>query len=215
MIKKEIYPKTKRIKVDGFKVQLTEKLDGSNLVLFKKDDKLHIAQRKNIFTLDELEDSKQILYKGMYEWLKTNGEYLQEHLINNSCVCGEWLGMGCLKYTIDEFDKRIYMFAKANIDDDYNLYNLIYDHDLFIYPFDNQELPSFIGVVPVIADLKYIPNKNDLDKIYEEYCYKHYDRNIEGIVINVNNQVVKYVRMKSGKLVEYSDNDHKGIEDNA
>ena len=44
MIKKEIYPKTKRIKVDGFKVQLTEKLDGSNLVLFKKDDKLHIAQ---------------------------------------------------------------------------------------------------------------------------------------------------------------------------
>ena len=215
MIKKEIYPKTKRIKVDGFKVQLTEKLDGSNLTLFKKDDKLHIAQRKNIFTLDELEDAKNILYKGMYEWLKTNGEYLQEHLINNSCVCGEWLGMGCLKYTIDEFDKRIYMFAKANIDDDYNLYNLIYDHDLFIYPFDNQELPSFIGVVPVIADLKYIPNKNDLDKIYEEYCNKHYDRKVEGIVINVNNQVVKYVRMKSGKLVEYSDNDHKGIEDNA
>ena len=211
MIKKEIYPKTKRIAIDGYKIQLTEKLDGSNLVIFKKNDKLHIAQRKNIFTLEELEDAKSILYKGMYEWLKTNGEYLQEHLINDSCLCGEWLGMGTLKYSIDEFDKRWYLFAKANIDDDYNLYNLIYDHDLFIYPFDNQEIPPFIGIVPVISDLKYIPCKNDLDKIYENYCSKHLGRNVEGIVININNQVVKYVRMKSGKLVEYSDNDHKGI----
>lgn len=212
MIKKEIYPKTKRISVDGFKIQLTEKLDGSNLAIFKKNDVLYIAQRKNIFSLEELEDAKQILYKGMYEWLKTNGEYLKEHLIEGSCVCGEWLGMGTLKYTVDEFDKRLYMFAKANVDDEFNLYNLMYDHELFKYPFDNQELPSFVGVVPVIADLKYIPNKNDLDKIYEEYCCKHLDRNVEGIVINVNNQVVKYVRMKSGKLVEYSDNDHKGVE---
>lgn len=212
MIKKEIYPKTKRISIEGFKIQLTEKLDGSNLAIFKKDDKLHIAQRKNIFTLDELEEVKQILYKGMYEWLKANGEYLQEHLINNSVVCGEWLGMGTLKYTIDEFDKRLYMFAKANIDEDYNLYNIMYDHSLFKYPFDNQELPNFIGEVPIIADIKYIPNKDNLDKIYEEYCYKHLNRDVEGIVINCNNQVTKYVRMKSGKLVEYSDSDHKGDE---
>lgn len=212
IIKKEIYPKTKRISINGFKIQLTEKLDGSNLTIFKKDDKLHIAQRKTIFTLDELEGLKQGLYKGMYEWLKTNGEYLQEHLINNSVVCGEWLGMGNLKYTVDEFDKRLYMFAKANIDEDFNLYNLIYDHSLFKYPFDNQELPSFIGEVPVICDLQIVPNKKMLDRIYEEYCYKHFDRNVEGIVINCNNQVTKYVRMKNGKLVEYSDTDHKGDE---
>jgi hypothetical protein len=212
MIKKEIYPKTKRISVDGFKIQLTEKLDGSNLAIFKKNDTLYIAQRKNIFSLDELEEAKQILYKGMYEWLKTNGEYLKEHLIENSCICGEWLGMGTLKYTIDEFDKRLYMFAKANVDDEFNLYNLMYDHTLFKYPFDNQELPNFIGEVPIIADIKVAPDKNMLDSIYSKYCEKVGGRNVEGIVINCNNLISKYVRMKSGKLVEYSDNDHKGVE---
>ena len=113
MIKKEIYPKTKRIAIDGFKVQLTEKLDGSNLAIFKKNDELYIAQRNNIFSLNELEDAKGILYKGMYDWLKINGEYLKEHILNNACICGEWLGMGTLKYTIDEFDKRLYLFAKT------------------------------------------------------------------------------------------------------
>lgn len=212
MIKKEIYPKTKRISINGFTIQLTEKLDGSNIAIFKKNDKIYIAQRKNIFELGELEEAKPILYKGLYEWLQTNGKYLEEHLMNNSCICGEWLGMGTLKYTIDEFDKRIYMFAKANVDDDFNLYNLMYDHTLFKYPFDNQELPSFIGEVPIIADVKVAPNKEMLDSIYTKYCEKVGNRNVEGIVINCNNQISKYVRMKSGKLVEYSDTDHKGDE---
>lgn len=211
MIKKEIYPKTKRVPVNGLSVELTEKLDGSNLTIFKKDDKLYIAQRKNIFTLNELDEAKNILYKGMYEWLKNNGDYLKEHLINNSCICGEWLGMGTLKYTIDEFDKRLYMFAKANIDDNFNLYNLIYDHDLFKYPFDNQEIPNFIGEVPIITNIQVLPNKELLDSIYSKYCQKVNNRNVEGIVINCNNQISKYVRMKSGKLIEYSDNDHKGV----
>ena len=211
MIKKEIYPKTKRIAIDGFKIQLTEKLDGSNLVIFKKDEKLYIAQRKNIYSLEELEEAKNIIYKGLYEWLKNNGEYLQEHLINNSCLCGEWLGMGQIKYTIDEFDKRFYMFAKANIDEDFNLYNIMYEHNLFIYPFDNQEMPKFIGEVPIIADIKVEPDKKMLDSIYSKYCEKVGNRNVEGIVINCNNLITKYVRMKNGKIIEYSDNDHKGI----
>ena len=214
MIKKEIYPKTERIKLEGFKVQLTEKLDGSNLVIFKKENKLYIAQRKTIISFDEIEDAKGVLYKGLYEWLKTNGEYLQEHLIDNSCLCGEWLGMGQIKYTIDEFDKRLYMFAKANIDDDFNLYNILYNHDLFIYPFDNQELPSFIGVVPVIKETDVIPNKKMLDNIYSKYCEKVNYRKVEGIVINCNNSIKKYVRMKNGKLVEYSDSDHKSVLEN-
>ena len=36
MIKKEIYPKTKRVSCAGDKVYVTEKLDGSNLVFLKK-----------------------------------------------------------------------------------------------------------------------------------------------------------------------------------
>ncbi len=205
MIKgKEIYPKTKRVSCIGDKVYLTEKLDGSNLVFFKKNDELYIAQRKNIFKISELEEVKDILYKGLYQWLLDNKEVLQNELYNDSAICGEWLGMGNLKYNIDEFDKRWYMFAKANIDDDYNLYNLIYDHKLFIYPFASQTIPSFIGIVPEVAELNVLPNKEYLDSIYEKYTNK-VNRNVEGFVINYRNIISKYVRMKSGKLQEHFD----------
>ena len=204
MIKKEIYPKTKRISCTGDKVYITEKLDGSNLVFFKKDDELYIAQRKNIFKISELEEVKDILYKGLYQWLLDNKDYLQEQLINNSAICGEWLGMGCLKYSVDEFDKRFYMFAKANIDDEFNLYNLIYDHNLFIYPFVNQEIPKFIGVVPEVIELLVLPTKEYLDSIYETYTNRT-KRNVEGFVVNYKNIITKYVRMKNGKLQEHFD----------
>lgn len=204
MIKKEIYPKTKRVSCTGDKVYITEKLDGSNLVFFKKDDELYIAQRKNIFKITELEEVKDILYKGLYQWLIDNKDALMEELNNNSAICGEWLGMGCLKYNINEFDKRWYMFAKANIDDDYNLYNLIYDHELFIYPFVSQKIPSFIGIVPEVTELVNLPNKEHLDSIYEKYLSK-VNRNVEGFVVNYKNMVTKYVRMKNGKLQEHFD----------
>ena len=204
MIKKEIYPKTKRVSCKGNKVYSTEKLDGSNLVFFKKNNELYIAQRKSILKISELEEVKDILYKGLYQWLIDNKNVLIDELHDNSAICGEWLGMGCLKYNIDEFDKRWYMFAKANIDDDYNLYNLIYNHDLFIYPFVNQQIPNFIGVVPEVIELVNIPNKEQLDSIYEKYQSK-VKRNVEGFVINYNNDITKYVRMKNGKLQEHFD----------
>lgn len=204
MIKKEIYPKTKRVSCKGDKVYITEKLDGSNLVIFKKNEELYIAQRKNIFKIDELEEVKGILYKGLYQWLTDNKEVLITELHDNSAICGEWLGMGCLKYTIDEFDKKWYMFAKANIDDEFNLYNLNYDHSLFIYPFISQEIPNFIGMVPEVAELNVLPTKEHLDSIYEKYCNK-VNRNVEGFVVNYKNIITKYVRMKNGKLQEHFD----------
>ncbi len=204
MIKKEIYPKTKRVSCVGDKVYVTEKLDGSNLVFFKKDDKLYIAQRKNIFAIDELEDVKNILYKGLYQWLLDNKDILISELYDSSAICGEWLGMGCLKYTVDEFDKKWYMFAKANVDDDYNLYNLVYDHSLFIYPFQSQVIPNFIGIVPEVAELNVIPTKEHLDSVYEKYHNK-VNRNVEGFVVNYKNMITKYVRMKNGKLQEHFD----------
>ena len=204
MIKKEIYPKTKRVSCIGDKVYVTEKIDGSNMVIFKKDDLLYIAQRKNIICETEFEEAKNILYKGLYEWFNNNKDYLKEHLLNNACLCGEWIGMGCLKYPVDEFDKRFYMFAKANIDIEFDLYNLIYEHNLFVYPFDNQEIPSFIGVVPEVAELSVIPTKEHLDSIYTKYCEK-VNRNVEGFVVNYRNIISKYVRMKNGKLQEHFD----------
>ena len=204
MIKKEIYPKTQRLKCKGEQVEVTEKLDGSNLCIFKKEDIMYLAQRNNIFTFDELEENKDKLYKGVYQWILDNKQVLEEQIINNSVVCGVWLGMGKIKYSVDEFDKRLYMFAKANIDDDFNLYNLIYNHDLFIYPFKDQVIPNFIGIVPVVAELNVIPTKEHLDSIYSKYCEKE-KRNVEGFVVNYNNIISKYVRMKNGKLKEHFD----------
>lgn len=204
MIKKEIYPKTKRVSCSGDKVYITEKLDGSNLVFFKKNDELYFAQRKTIININELEEVKDKLYKGLYQWLLDNKDYLQEQLINDSAICGEWLGMGKLKYDVGEFDKKWYMFAKANIDDEFNLYNLIYDHELFIYPFLNQEVPKFIGVVPEVAELNILPTKEHLDSVYEKYTSK-VKRDVEGFVVNYKNIISKYVRMKNGKLEEHFD----------
>lgn len=203
MIKKEIYPKTKRVSCAGDYVYVTEKIDGSNMVIFKKDEEVYVAQRNNIFAFSELDEAKDKLYKGLYEWLKVNKDFFYD-LHNNSAICGEWIGMGCLKYPVDEFDKRYYMFAKANIDDEFNLYNLIYDHNLFIYPFQKQEIPSCMGIVPEVAKLNVIPSKEHLDSIYEKYTEK-VGRNVEGFVVNYKNIISKYVRMKNGKLQEHFD----------
>lgn len=43
MKKIELYPKTQRISVDGEKIQITEKLDGSNLIIFKLNDEIYFA----------------------------------------------------------------------------------------------------------------------------------------------------------------------------
>lgn len=203
MVKKQIYPKTKRLPVVGRLIQITEKLDGSNLCFFKKDDKLYLAQRNTIIAFDEVEECKALLYKGLYAWLEDHKDEL-EFIRNNSVVCGEWLGMGKLKYSVDEFDKRFYMFAKANIDDEFSLYNIQYEHDNFIYPFEDLFIPNCIGIVPVAYELMYLPDKENLDKLYEKYSAK-VNRDVEGFVINFNNHIEKYVRMKNGKLQEHRD----------
>ena len=204
MIKKEIYPKTQRVKCIGANIQITEKLDGSNLVLFKLNNELHVAQRNNIFNINEIEEVKDKLYKGLYQWLIDNKDKLQEELHENSAICGEWLGMGKIKYSVDEFDKRFYMFAKANIYENLVLTNIIYEHNLFIYPFISQVIPNFIGIVPVVGNIPYIPDKENLDTMYERYTNKM-GRNVEGFVINYENVIKKYVRMKNGKIQEHFD----------
>lgn len=203
MIKKEIYPKTKRVSCSGDKVYITEKLDGSNLCIFKKNNEIWIAQRKNIIPMSEIENYKILLYKGLYQWLIDNKAALAD-IVDGSVLCGEWLGMGCLKYNVDEFDKRFYMFAKARITDDYILENIQYEHNNFIYPFESQVIPTCIGIVPEVTELNVLPNKEHLDSLYQKYCEK-VNRNVEGFVLNYKNIISKYVRMKNGKLSEHFD----------
>lgn len=198
MIKKEIYPKTKRLGLDG-NVTVTEKIDGSNLCIFKKDGRLFIAQRSTIYEFGEIESG--LMYKGLYGWLSEHLEELKESLNETSVLCGEWVGMGKLKYN---FEQKFMMFAKANITEDFTLKNISYNHDYFIYPFTNKEIPSFIGVVPIVYqgnDMSHL-FKYKLDEVYQEYT-KLVERNVEGFVVEYGSGISKYVRMKNGKLSEH------------
>lgn len=195
MIKNTLYPKTKRVQYKN-RVVITEKLDGSNIGFFKINGELIIAQRNNIILLNEIEECKNVLYGGLYGWLKEYGEDLQNKLIEGSGFFGEWIGMGKIKYT--DLDKRVYMFAKANYVKG-EIRNLYYEHELFIYPFENQEFPEYIGIVPVVEERETFPDIETLDYKYEIYKTK-VDRNVEGFIIAQNNNVNKYVRMKNGKL---------------
>lgn len=207
MIKKELYPKTKRLGIKG-RVFVTEKVDGSNLCLFKTNGTLEIAQRNNIYTIYEIDSIKDIMYKGLYGWLKEHGMDLQDQLNENSVICGEWVGMGKLPYN---FKHRFLMFAKANITEDVTLKNINYTHDFFIYPFKNKTIPDYIGIVPVVydgVDTSFL-YKERLDDLYADYAHEE-QRPIEGFVVNFENTISKYVRMKSGKLEEHYANGEGG-----
>lgn len=198
MIKKTLYPKTKRVKFKN-RVVVTEKLDGSNIGFFKVNGELVIAQRNNILLLNEIEENKQMLYGGLYGWLQDNGQDLRERLIEGSGFFGEWIGMGKIKYP--DLDKKIYMFAKANYAKG-EIRNLYYEHELFQYPFKNQEMPNYIGIVPVVETRETYPDIDTLNYNYEIYKAK-VQRNVEGFIIAQNNNVNKYVRMKNGKLQDH------------
>lgn len=195
MIKKTLYPKTKRVQYKN-RVVITEKLDGSNIGFFKINGELIIAQRNNIILLNEIETCKNVLYGGLYGWLKEHGEDLQNRLIEGSGFFGEWIGMGKIKYP--DLDKKVYMFAKANYVKG-EIRNLYYEHELFIYPFENQEFPEYLGIVLVVEERSSFPEIETLDYNYELYKIK-VNRNVEGFIIAQNNNVNKYVRMKNGKL---------------
>ena len=204
MIKKEIYPKTIRIKTKNL-VTITEKMDGSNLGIFNKDGQLLICTRERIFTLEELKDNKECkdlikTYRGLFNWLGEYGEDLRSRLYINSGIFVEWMGAaGHVSYPDGIRGHKCYMFAKARITEDYDAERINYDHELFKYPFVDEIIPDYIDVVPIVTTMDHVPTVSELDKLYEEYslCVK---RNVEGFVVNTFDTVRKYVRMKRGKL---------------
>lgn len=195
--KKMLYPKTKRI--GDWSVVITEKLDGANIGFFKKEGKLVIATRETIYHWIPGEKT-ECKYRGLQAWLDMFGEDLLNSINETSGFFGEWLGTGRGRYP--EAYKRVYMFAKANIDEDYGVYNIYYDHGLFIYPFKNQIIPAFIEAVPVVEKLSYYPSIEELDLLYDKYVAR-YNRFVEGFIIELNNTVMKYVRYKKGKLTPH------------
>lgn len=206
-VKTTIYGKTKRLGAVNSKHVITEKLDGANIAFFKYEGGLHVAQRNTIFMPRELNDSLACasMYKGLFGWLQDYGPLLEEDLQPNACIHGEWIGMGCLGYG-DEF-KRFVQFAKSNIqriDGVFSTKNVYYDHELFKWSYVSQAQPEFIESVPIIAEVDVTPDKFYLDHLYLNYTMD-LERNCEGFIVNTNNTIVKYVRMKNGTLTE-----HKG-----
>lgn len=199
MIKKSLYPKTSRIGKEKKQYIITEKLDGSNCVFFKKNGQLYVATRNNILNLrEDKEHFKTILYKGMQGWIEENLDKLETAMHEGSAICGEWKGMGKISY--DNLDKRFYMFAKGNVDDNFELNRVNYTHEFFKYSFIEQEIPNFIGIVPIVKIVDEAPSIIDLDILYDEYCLAE-GRDIEGFVVQYDNYTIKkYVRMKNGKL---------------
>lgn len=215
MLKKTIYPKTTRLGKDTSGVLITEKLDGANLSFLKRhdDDELYIAQRNIIFTLEELlSDDKVIeqkLYKNLKPWLAEHGEDLKARLNNGSAICGEWLGMGGKINYKERLDKLFYMYAKANVKEDFGLYNIYYDHTLFNYPFVDQEFPTYIGRVPAIEALSEFPTVEKMDYLYKVYVkqlntYHDTEQRVEGFCVTDGETIRKYVRLKNGKLTEHT-----------
>ena len=90
------------------------------------------------------------------------------------------------------------MFAKANYQNG-EIKNLYYDHELFMYPFENQEIPSYVGIVPIVEETEKYPDIETLDYNYDLYKVKT-GRDVEGFILAQNNNVSKYVRMNNGKL---------------
>lgn len=198
-MKQTLYPKTKRIGTNN--TIITEKLDGSNIGFFKYDDKLFIAQRNNIFSYESVknkETDNRILYKGLLPWLEEHAEELTQKLQPTACIFGEWIGMGKLQY---DFEDKLFMFAKANVkfeNDKFEVRNIVYNHEYFIYPFMGYEIPDFIKIVPVVEFSKEI-SIDALNDTYKKYT-ELVNRNVEGFVIFNNGAIQKYVRMKNGKI---------------
>lgn len=199
MIKQTLYPKTKRVSRNN-DIVITEKLDGSNLGIFKLNGELIVAQRNCIFEVGEL--NKNVAYKGLKGWLNEHEEYLKEEIFEGSGVFGEWLGMGKINYN-DRFTNRFHIFAKARITKSENLgftvSNIIYDLELLKYAFNNQFIPDFISLVPKIVSIDEV-HIEQIDDVY----ISHTDLvgQVEGFILNRNNEITKYVRYKNGILEE-------------
>lgn len=214
-LKQSLYPKTSRASDNNRDFLITEKLDGSNLAIFKLEDKIYVAQRNFIFRWEDVTPSDTI-YKGLVGWMEEHHDHLLANMHNKSAIVGEWIGMGKIPYA-GALEHRFYMFAKANVeleevnDDDGKLFEhklvmktILYNRDLFIYPFVDQTIPDYIGLVPVVSVRKTIPTIKDLDSLYDELVEAR-PYTPEGFIVNLpdNRTVLKYVRHKNGKLVDH------------
>ena len=137
------------------------------------------------------------MYKWLYQWFLDNKDSLD--IREWSGIFWEWIWMWKISYP--DLDKKFYVFAKANISEELEISNLYYDRKLFIYPFESQILPTCFGLVDKL-EYNWPTDKESLDKFYEEYK-KEKKREVEWFIINTDNSIRKYIRMKNWELSEH------------
>lgn len=199
----KLYPKT--VRVGNPTYQVVEKLDGSNIGFFNLGGDLLIAQRNRAYLLSELEDKKDIMYRGLYDFLLENGKNLLSDLHRGSGFFGEWIGMGHIKYG-DSLDRSLYIFAKANIKGVYGKHleaeNIVWNRNLLVYPFIDRVIPDFIGQPDLVATLEDV-SVEMLDELYKQHLAR-VGRSVEGFIItDQSGSITKYVRKKDGRMGEH------------
>lgn len=205
MLKRTIYPKTARLSIYSSQVEITEKLNGENLGMFKSDGKLIIAQRNTLYCWDSIKDNgAQGIYKGLFGWLTDNAEEITNSLYEGSGIIGEF-NLKKMGYT---FKNKFHIYAKARIEGDglanYELTNIIYSHALIPWVFEDRIIPDCISIVPLVKVQLENPTKEDLDVLYEDYT-EEVGRKVEGFIVNYNENVLKYIRYKNFKLTEHTE----------
>lgn len=212
MIRLKTYDKTERIRPDSYRWLITEKLNGSNLCIGMTacgSGTLLIHQRKKSVTIDEAD---RLDYPGLKTWVREHEDVLRR-IYPGSVLCGEWLGMGKLRYPESEFPNRFNVFAKARYISEHgpeiNPETLNYDPDTFGYVLGMEcgaALPDCMSSVPVVQVLPEPPSIERLNLIYSEYA-ENAGRPVEGFVITdigPRHHRCKYVRFKAGKLTDHA-----------
>lgn len=212
MIKRTLYPETPRIPEKTVNAIITEKMDGANLTILKCNGELFIAQRNSIFNKDEVFGDGNIGYRGLKGWAREHWEWFDKCLNDNTALCGEWMVETAKSYPPEVVHEKFYIFATAKVVPGPNLCDFDYyqEHVGDAFGISTEFLDIiWLKFVPTVARICKFPDKEQLDDIYDAYCKCVGGRKVEGFVINVNNMIFKYVRMKNGKVVEYSQTGRK------
>ena len=212
MIKRTLYPETPRMPEKTNNVIITEKMDGANLTILKYNGELFIAQRNSIFNKDEVFGDGSIGYRGLKGWAREHWEWFDMYLNDNTALCGEWMAEKANSYPQEVVDKKFYVFATAKVMPGMNLNDFDYyrEHVGDAFGISTEFLDiRWLGFVPTVGRFYKFPDKEQLHDINDHYSEYDGGRKVEGFIKNTNNMIHKYVRMKNGKVVEYSQTGRK------
>lgn len=176
------YSKYKEPFVQGEKIQIQEKLDGSNLAIMKDNDRLRVFSRTREIT------GNYIDFKGLEEWLNIHEKAILDTLDNGNVIFGEWLGQAKIPYNKKAGKgeiERYYMFDMATSIENMNDEERIIRHYVpLIVAFDYASIMK-IPFVPIVNTELEFNTFEELVPTYVENQRSMLDNDCirEGIVV--------------------------------